>query len=298
MKFFGVSAFPITPMNEQGVDQAAFERLIGRLVNARVESIGVEGSTGNYPYLTHEERVRFVRVAVEAAQGTPVIASIGAYRTREVLSLGEGLQKAGVKALLLPVVAYHGLREEEAFALYKTVSENVSVPVIIYDSPVISRFEFSDELYARICALPHIASVKIPSGWPSCEAAAERIQRLKKKLPATIAVGVSGDDTAALELKGGVKIWYSEWGGIFPCKAKELADAALTGNDAELAILSEQFEPFWEMSHKYGGSLRPISAAASILGLTERQNLPLPLREVSDADRVLLEKAISEYGMS
>ncbi|ASL41167.1 MULTISPECIES: dihydrodipicolinate synthase family protein [Acetobacter] len=297
MKFTGVSAFPITPMNEKGVDQTGFERLITRLVDAGVDSIGVQGSTGNYPYLTRDERVRFARVAVDAAQGTPVVASIGAFRTRDVLSLSDGLQNAGVSALLLPVVAYHGLREEEVFTLYKTVSENVSVPVILYDSPGISRFEFSDDLYARICVLPRIGSVKIPSGWPTRQKAQERLQRLIKVLPATTVVGVSGDETAAAALRAGAKIWYSEWGGIFPRKAKELAEAALTGDDQKVAVVSQKFEPFWEMSRKYGGSLRPICAVAFELGLTDRHNLPLPMLEISDLDRGILEKAISVHGM-
>jgi len=48
--FSGLSAFPLTPMNERGLDESAFVRLIGRLVTAEVDSIGVLGSTGNYAY--------------------------------------------------------------------------------------------------------------------------------------------------------------------------------------------------------------------------------------------------------
>ncbi len=49
--FRGLSAFPITPSDEQGrVDTGALRALLGRLTDAKVNSIGLLGSTGSYPY--------------------------------------------------------------------------------------------------------------------------------------------------------------------------------------------------------------------------------------------------------
>lgn len=45
--FAGLSAFPLTPMDERGIDEAAFVRLVARLAEAGVDSIGALGSTGN-----------------------------------------------------------------------------------------------------------------------------------------------------------------------------------------------------------------------------------------------------------
>ncbi|GBR55191.1 hypothetical protein AA106555_1958 [Neokomagataea thailandica NBRC 106555] len=182
--------------------------------------------------------------------------------------------------------------------MFKSVSQNVSVPVIIYDSPILSRFVFSDALYAKICALPHISSIKVPSGWPSGNEAVQRIQRLAKRLPSTTVIGASGDNTLSEGVKAGAKIWYSEWGGLFPHRAKSLMQASVTGDEDQIARLSEQFAPFWKVSHKYGGSIRPIAAAASILGLTGSDNLPLPLQGVSEEDRTILEQAIARHGMN
>ncbi|MGZ2505340.1 dihydrodipicolinate synthase/N-acetylneuraminate lyase [Rhizobium beringeri] len=43
----GLSAFPITPMDRDGkIDAEAFSKLIARLAAAKVDSIGVLGSTG------------------------------------------------------------------------------------------------------------------------------------------------------------------------------------------------------------------------------------------------------------
>ena len=56
--FTGLSAFPLTPLADDAVDEHAFVRLIERLSEAKVDSITALGSTGSYAYLSGEERSR------------------------------------------------------------------------------------------------------------------------------------------------------------------------------------------------------------------------------------------------
>jgi dihydrodipicolinate synthase/N-acetylneuraminate lyase len=54
-----LSAFPLTPADPDGrVDAQALSRLLERLCEAKVDSIGLLGSTGIYAYLSPEERSR------------------------------------------------------------------------------------------------------------------------------------------------------------------------------------------------------------------------------------------------
>lgn len=46
--FTGLSAFPLTPLTDDAVDQRAFAGLVRRLAAARVDSITALGSTGSY----------------------------------------------------------------------------------------------------------------------------------------------------------------------------------------------------------------------------------------------------------
>lgn len=46
--FSGLSAFPLTPMNEDGIDTVAYAGLVQRLAAAGVDPIGGLGSTGSY----------------------------------------------------------------------------------------------------------------------------------------------------------------------------------------------------------------------------------------------------------
>ncbi|WP_267893849.1 dihydrodipicolinate synthase family protein [Streptomyces sp. RTd22] len=133
--FTGLSAFPLTPITDDAIDEKAFATLVQRLAAAGVDSIGALGSTGSYAYLTREERARAARIAVQHADGTPVIVGIGALRTRHVLEAAEDAQNAGAAGVVLAPMSYQRLTDDDAFGLYEDVSAHLSVPLVVYDNP-------------------------------------------------------------------------------------------------------------------------------------------------------------------
>jgi 4-hydroxy-tetrahydrodipicolinate synthase len=282
--FRGLSAFPLTPTSEQGIDTAAYAALVARLAAAGVDSIGALGSTGGYAYLTREQRAHAVRIAVEAADGIPVIVGIGALRTSHVLELAEDAQKAGASGVLLAPMTYQPLADDEVFGLYEDVTRELSVPLCVYDNPRTTHVHFTDELHGRIAQLPNVGSIKIP-GVPDDPAEARaRVDALRKLIPDTVTIGVSGDWTAARGLNAGCDAWYSVIGGTFPQTALALTRAAQAGHAGTATELSEGLEPLWALFRRHGG-LRVVSAAASHLGLTGEPNLPLPLRGLDETAR-------------
>src|SRR5690625_5105382 len=125
--FHGLSAFPLTPLVEGTIDEAALRHLIDRLVAANVDSICVLGSTGNYAYLDAQQRARVARLGVERANGCPVIVGVGAMTTSSVLACVEDAQEAGASGLLLPPMSYQPLREDEVFALYEAATSATDI---------------------------------------------------------------------------------------------------------------------------------------------------------------------------
>lgn len=296
--FTGLSAFPLTPIKQDDIDEVAFIRLVERLVIAGVDSIGALGSTGNYAYLSRAERARAAQLAVEHAEAVPVIIGISALRTKDVLALAEDAQAAGAKGVLLAPMSYQALSDEEVYGLYKTVSGHLSVPMCVYDNPGTTRFTFTNELHGRIAALPKVASIKIP-GVPKAPAAAgERVERLKAVIPPDVTVGVSGDAMAATGLNAGCDAWYSVMGGLFPETALAITRAAQAGAGADAQRLSEQLQPLWSLFSQYGGSLRVVASAAELLGQVEAPCLPLPLKALEGEDRRLLAEVLDELKLS
>ena len=257
--FTGLCAFPLTPFNHHGVDETAFARIVTRLVDAAVNSLGVLGSTGSYAYLSREQRMQVVRQAKSHAGSVPMMVGIGAVGTDQVLRLADDAQRAGANALLLPVMAYQPLSDEEILTFYQTVCRHVSVPVCVYDNPVTTHISLSDELKSAIAALPGIASMKIPG--PASHEVAQRVQSLRRQLPA--------------------EVWYSVCGGLFPNVAQEIVAAARRGEAQRATAISARLEPLWMLFRKYGGSLRVTAAAATILGMCAEDCLPRPLLPLS-----------------
>lgn len=296
--FTGLSAFPLTPVKQDGIDEVAFIRLVERLVAARVDSMGVLGSTGNYAYLSRAERARVAQLAIEHAGSVPVIIGISALRTSDVLALAEDAQAAGAHGVLLAPMSYQALTEDEVYGLYEAVSAHLSVPLCVYDNPGTTHFSFTDELHGRIAALPKVASIKIP-GVPEVPAAArERVERLKAVIPPHVTVGVSGDAMAATGLNAGCDAWYSVIGGLFPETALAITRAAQAGEGAEAQRLSEQLQPLWKLFSQHGGSLRVVASAAELLGLVESPSLPLPLKSLEEEDRRKLATVLDELSLS
>lgn len=283
--FSGLSAFPLTPIHDNTIDEEAFIKIIRRLVNAEVNSIGVLGSTGNYAYLTCEERQLVAQIALKNSGKIPVMVGVSALSTREVLILSENAQKLGASAVLLAPMSYQKLTDNEVFKLYETVNSQLSVPLCVYDNPGTTHFSFSDELHGRIAQLSNVKSIKIP-GVPSDSQGAElRVNNLRSLLPDDVTIGISGDTLAATGLNAGCDVWYSVVGGLYPEVAKAIVTASQKGAKQEALRLSEELKPLWDLFSRAGGSLRVVAAAAELQGLVKTPCLPPPLDATEGDER-------------
>ena len=292
--FNGLSAFPLTPMSGESVDLDAVARLVARAAESGADSLGVLGSTGNYAYLSREERRMVLETSVEAAGGVPVLAGVGALRTRDVLTLAGDAQNAGASALLLAPVSYQRLSEAYVFGLYEDVASESDLPIIVYDNPGTTGFTFTDELHARIARIPGIASIKIPP--PAATDIGTRLDKLRAALPGQTLVGISGDWMAAEALLAGCDLWYSVIAGILPRQARQIVDHALAGRRDDAMAASAALEPLWSLFRTYG-SLRVAVALAEDLGLIPSSALPLPLRGLDPEGRSRVAEAIRQCGL-
>ena len=295
--FTGLSAFPLTPLADDTVDETAFTGLVQQLAAAQVDSITALGSTGSYAYLSAEERRRVARLAVEHAGGIPVFVGIGALRTSQVLTHLEHAQQAGAAAVLLAPMSYQPLTDDDVVGLFDTVTAHSSVPVIVYDNPGTTRVTFSTELYGRIAELPRIASVKIPGVPADPQTARARVDAIRAVLPEHVRIGVSGDATAATGLVAGCDAWYSVLAGTLPAPALRITRAVREGRGAEAAAEAARLAPLWRLVAEHG-SLRVVAAIAEQEGLAPRACLPLPLRGLDDDQRARLARVLDDLGLA
>jgi 4-hydroxy-tetrahydrodipicolinate synthase len=284
--FDGLSAFPITPADEDGrVDTEGLCRLLARLESAGVQSIGLLGSTGIYAYLSRSERKRAIEGAASCVGGKlPLITGIGALRTDDAVALARDANDAGADALLLAPVSYTPLTEEEVYQHFSTVAGATDLPLCIYNNPGTTNFTFSNALLKRLSQLPTITAVKMPL--PSDGDVAANLRDLQATLPSDFLIGYSGDWGCAAAMLAGADTWYSVVAGTLPEPALRLTRAAISGDTAEAGRIDHHFQPLWALFKEFG-SLRVMYAVAHLLSLTRAQPprplLPLPATEM---DRV------------
>lgn len=296
--FTGLSAFPLTPLHHDTVDEAAFVRLVERLVLAEVDTITALGSTGSYAYLTPDERARVARLAVEHADDTPVFVGVGDLRTSHVLAHVDNAQAAGASGVLLAPVSYQPLTEDDVFELFRTVADHSELPVIVYDNPRVTHFTFTNDLYARVAELPGIASIKIPGVPADRTEARKHVEAIRAVIPEQVTLGVSGDALAASGLNAGCDAWYSAIGGTLPDPALTITRAALGGRPDDATAESERLAPLWSLFAEFGGALRVVAAIAEQLGLTPSRCLPLPIRGLTDTQRSRVADVVDKLGLA
>lgn len=276
-----LSAFPLTPLKNDDIDLASFSKLLRRLVDAKVDSISILGSTGCYPYLDRSSKQKAIQAAVEQSNGIPIMVGIGSLTTKDVLNNAKDAQKLGASSIMLAPVSYHKLTDDDVFTLFKTVAHEVSLPICLYDNPSTTNFKFSDDLYARIAQLPNIDSLKIPGIAQDLEISKQRINTLRSLLPKHIKIGVSADSSAAWGILAGADIWYSATAGLLPTIIQKIFHAAQKGDIKVAEQLTNDMQPLWSLVVQYQGSVRCIAAMAEILRLVQSPCLPDPIRPIN-----------------
>lgn len=270
--FSGLSAFSVTPADEQGIVNCdLFGRLIERLAATDVDSIGVLGSTGCYMYLSTQQRKRALESAIEAADGKPVVAGVGAFRTSDVCDLTQHAEQVGARGALLAPVSYLPLNDADVTSLFKDVSASTDLPVCFYYNPVTTHFSLSEKLLVRLAQGKCISAVKNPP--PADLDFAAQMARLRTSVPTGFSLGYSGDARIAAAISAGCDSWYSVVAGTMPNLSVRLWNAR--GDQTALDALNAKLQPLWDVFDVYGG-IRVVHEMVRMLGLGTA-TLPQPL---------------------
>jgi 4-hydroxy-tetrahydrodipicolinate synthase len=133
--FKGIFPALVTPFDEHDrVDEAAYRELI-RFVLPHVDGVVPCGTTGEFSYMTLEERMQAIEICIDEVAGrVPVVAGTGAMSTREAVELTAWAEGAGAAGAL--VVAPYFLKPNfnEVYDHFKAVNE-VGLPIILYNIP-------------------------------------------------------------------------------------------------------------------------------------------------------------------
>jgi 4-hydroxy-tetrahydrodipicolinate synthase len=153
----------ITPMTSDGtVDFEGAAKLAAYLVDdMRNEGLVVNGTTGEAPTTTDEEKERLIRVVLEAVgDRAKVVAGVGTNITAHTVHLAQQAERAGAHGLLVVTPYYNKPAQNALIAHFTVVADATELPVLIYDIPSRTGVAVATDTLVRLADHPRIVGVK------------------------------------------------------------------------------------------------------------------------------------------
>ena len=167
MNLQGLFVALVTPFNRKGVLKTERLQQLVRHLAPHVEGFLVNGTTGDFPLLSREERWEAVAAVAEAVGGEKlVLAGTGSASTREALALTADAQAAGADAAVVITPYYLRTTAEGLYRHFATLAEATpDLPILLYNFPQLAGQPIPPEIVARLRRdYPNIVGMKDTSG--------------------------------------------------------------------------------------------------------------------------------------
>jgi 4-hydroxy-tetrahydrodipicolinate synthase len=162
----GIIPAVITPLTSDGkFNEKAMRRLLNYLINGGVHGLFVVGTTGEFYGLTPEEKRDIFGITVDEVKGrVPVYAGTNGITTRETVVLTRIAEDCRVDAVSVLTPMFVAPNQDQLIKHYRTVAENTSLPVILYNNPPKTSVSLAPATVAKLAEVQNIAGIKDSSG--------------------------------------------------------------------------------------------------------------------------------------
>ncbi|MDT2389889.1 4-hydroxy-tetrahydrodipicolinate synthase [Enterococcus avium] len=165
MKIKGIITAMVTPLSEDGINEAATRKLVNKLINDGVHGLFVLGTNGEFYALSETEKLALVEIVVDEAAGrVPVFAGSGGISTEEVIKVTNQFAELGVDAVSVITPYLIKLSDEELIQHYQTIALNTNLPMILYNIPANTQLSINESVFKELIQLPQIIGIKDSSG--------------------------------------------------------------------------------------------------------------------------------------
>lgn len=282
MLFKGLAPAVIAPMKADGsLDLDAFDRLIHFLVDNGSQALVINGTTGESPTLTAEEKVTLIEHAVKIANHrVPIIAGTGTNNTAASIKASQEAKAAGADGLLLVTPYYNKASQKSLKAHFEAIVNAVELPAILYNVPGRTGMTIAVDTLVELAKHPYIAGIKDATG-----NTAYTMEVLAKTQDLDFVV-YSGEDGLILPmLASGVMGVISVIGNVFPKATQHLCELIFNQQLEEARKVAYDLA---KMNQLLFADVNPIPVKACMAHLGYGDNvLRLPLMK---ADQALEEK--------
>ncbi|MBE6959402.1 MAG: 4-hydroxy-tetrahydrodipicolinate synthase [Ruminococcaceae bacterium] len=280
--FQGVATALVTPLTKDGVDYAAFEKLIEWQIAQGINALVICGTTGESSTLTDEEHREVLKFAAEVVAGrVPLIAGTGSNDTAYAIELTQFACEIGYDAMLVVTPYYNKTTQKGLVAMFSAIADASTKPIILYNVPSRTGVNIEPATYAALAEHPNIWAIKEANG------------NLSKIVETAALVGdkldiYSGNDDQIVPLLAcGGKGVISVLSNVLPKESVEICDRYFAGDVAGAMELQKKYLPLINALFCEVNPI-PVKAAMAAMGYCENYlRLPLVPMEQAHCEQLL-----------
>lgn len=223
--FWGTGVALVTPFNDdRSIDFEALVRLVEYQIDNGVNFLVVQGTTGESPTLTKDEKMAVLQCVTDTNKGRlKIVFGVGG---NDTLAVGETLKSlpSGIDGILSVSPYYNKPTQRGIVEHFKYLASFTHLPIILYNVPGRTGSNMSAATTLELAEIENIVAVKEASG------NMEQVMDIVMKKPAGFAV-LSGDDALTVPMIAvGVDGVISVVANAFPKKFAAMVQEARQGN--------------------------------------------------------------------
>ncbi len=279
----------VTPFNEDlTIDWAGVEKLAAHLQSSGHDGIVVNGTTGEAPTTSDEEKLEIIKVVKRATGGkVKVVAGAGNNETSHSIEQAEMAAKAGADGLLVVTPYYNKPPQAGIEAHFRAMADATDVPVMMYDIPGRTGVPLEPDTICRLAEHKNIVALKDAKG----DVASTSWVIKRSGIPV-----YSGDDILNLPLLSvGAVGFVSVCGHTVGARLREMLDAWFSGNSSRALAIHQELLPVYTGTFRTQGAIL-TKAALKLMGLPGGK-VRLPLVDATEAQISQLREDLKQGGV-
>jgi 4-hydroxy-tetrahydrodipicolinate synthase len=276
--FTGSGVALVTPFNaDLSINFEAVRKLVRLQIEGGTDFLVVQGTTGESPTLSQEEKMQLLETVIDENKGRlKIVYGVGGNNT---IAVGETLKKvpAGVDGILSVSPYYNKPTQKGILEHFKYISTCTHLPIILYNVPGRTGSNMLAETTLELAKISNVVAMKEASG------NMEQIMELIRLRPEGFGI-LSGDDAITMPLiAAGADGVISVVANALPEKFSKMVHASQA---EELATARKEHYDLLPITKMFFEEGNPggVKVALSVRGIMD-ETMRLPLMPVSDGLR-------------
>jgi 4-hydroxy-tetrahydrodipicolinate synthase len=279
----------VTPFKDDlSIDWQGLEKLALHLVDSGHDGIVLNGTTGEAPTTSDDEKVEIIKV-VRKAVGVraKIIAGAGNNETSHSIEQAKMAASAGADGLLVVTPYYNKPPQAGIEAHFRAMADATSVPVMMYDIPGRTGVQIEPDTIVKLAEHPNIVALKDAKG----DVASTSWVIKRSGIPV-----YSGDDILNLPLLSvGAVGFVSVCGHTVGAELREMLDSWFAGNSARALEIHQKLLPVYTGTFRTQGAIL-TKAALAMMGMPGGK-VRLPLVDATAAQITQLREDLRAGGV-